>query len=241
LEKDLKKIKEQVAATDQLKSEFLSIVSHEIRTPINVILGNLYLLKEELEDKLSEEQIDSLEIVDQESRRLIRTVDSIILISELKQGTYTQKIEEINFENLIQELLPQFKNSADTKEINVNFINNYCGAVITGDRYTILQMLSHLIDNAVKFTERGGVEISLFKNIDGKICVSVSDTGIGISESFLPKLFEPFTQEDSGYSKKFEGNGLGLALVLECCKLNNAQIKVNSVKGEGSVFTAVFD
>ena len=98
-----------------------------------------------------------------------------------------------------------------------------------------------MIDNAIKYTKKGKIEILLGKNKTGNIMVEVKDTGIGMSKEFLPRLFKPFTQEDQGYSRSFDGNGLGLDLVKKYCEINNAVIEVESEKNVGSTFRIIFD
>jgi signal transduction histidine kinase len=97
-----------------------------------------------------------------------------------------------------------------------------------------------LIDNAIKYTDNGRVEVTIDRNNDGCIIVSVEDTGIGISDEFMKNIFKPFLQEESGYSRRYEGNGLGLALTKKYCELNNATINVESQKGAGSKFIITF-
>ena len=109
------------------------------------------------------------------------------------------------------------------------------------DEYSIHQIFSNLIDNAVKYTASGSVIIELRKDKDNKIEVEVKDTGIGISEDYLQNLFLPFSQEEQGYTRKFDGNGLGLALVKKYCELNNIGISVSSKKGTGTSFTLIFN
>jgi signal transduction histidine kinase len=103
----------------------------------------------------------------------------------------------------------------------------------------VRQIFDNLIHNAIKYTHKGGIEIDIYSNTNS-IQVVVADTGIGISEEYLPNLFKPFTQEEHGYTRKYEGNGLGLALVKRYCELNDTQIKVESKKGEGTKFTLEF-
>lgn len=239
-EEDLIKIQGKVNASSELKNEFLSILSHEIRTPINVILGNLYLLKEELEGKLSEDQSSSFDLVDLESRRFIRTVDSMILLSELQQGNYDKNISELSIQEVLQDLIPLFHKEALSKNIDFRFIQGPNKIMVQGDRYSISMLLNHLISNAVKFTEKGSIELLLYRNQDNNPSFQVRDTGVGIADSFLPKLYEPFAQEDSGYSKNYEGNGIGLTLVKKCCELNGAEVFVETKKHKGSTFTVVF-
>ena len=114
------------------------------------------------------------------------------------------------------------------------------GTKILADEYSIMQIFANLIDNAIKYTKKGKVEILLTKNKSGNVMVEVKDTGIGMSKEFLPKIFEPFVQEEQGYSRSYEGNGLGLALTKRYCEINNAVIEVESEKNVGSTFRVIF-
>lgn len=102
------------------------------------------------------------------------------------------------------------------------------------------QIFSNLLDNAIKFTPRGRVELTLHTEQNGDVLFTIKDSGIGIAEEYLPHLFEPFSQEEQNYTRRFEGNGLGLALVKKYCELNKATISCDSKKGEGSVFHVLF-
>ena len=112
---------------------------------------------------------------------------------------------------------------------------------ICADKYTLNQIFQNLIGNAVKYTLSGAIEITIAENFSGNINVEVKDSGIGMSEEYMANLFTPFSQEDAGHKRKFEGNGLGLALVKEYVMLNNAKVSVESEKNKGSVFTVVFE
>jgi signal transduction histidine kinase len=122
----------------------------------------------------------------------------------------------------------------------LKFLNEESIGKIEGDEYTITQLFANLIDNAIKYTNDGSITIEVKKDSEEFIVVNVTDTGVGISEEFQENLFQPFSQEETGYTRKFEGNGLGLALVKKYCELNNAKIFCNSKKGEGATFTVVF-
>ena len=112
--------------------------------------------------------------------------------------------------------------------------------VLDNDKNASRQIFIHLVDNAIKYTQNGTVRVLLDRNKDGRLYVAVSDTGIGMSEDYMKQLFTPFTQEVMGYNRPFEGNGLGLALCKKYSDLINAEIKVSSVKDEGSIFTVQF-
>ncbi len=109
------------------------------------------------------------------------------------------------------------------------------------DQYSVNQLFANLIENAIKYTREGSVTLKAFKNNLGKTQINVEDTGIGISNEYIPKLFEPFSQEEQGYTRSYEGIGLGLSLVKSYADLNNAEINVSSEKNKGSVFSVVFN
>ncbi|KAB2844147.1 MAG: hypothetical protein F9K45_05225, partial [Melioribacteraceae bacterium] len=112
--------------------------------------------------------------------------------------------------------------------------------VVKVDGYTMSQIMANLVDNAIKYTAAGKIELKLH-SVNNKPAISISDTGIGISEKYIPKLFTKFSQEEQGYTRKFEGTGLGLSLVKKYCEINNCEISVKSKKGEGTTFTLQFN
>ncbi|NJD22283.1 MAG: PAS domain S-box protein [Melioribacter sp.] len=234
--------KDKAEKSERVKTEFLEQMSHEIRTPINIILGFNSFIKEELKKNITEELSESFDSIESASKRIMRTVDMILNMSEIQTGTVTASHKDLDIsEEVLSTLYMEYKQQAERK--NLSFIYS----VMTGDTkvfaddYLATHIFTNLIDNAVKYTEKGRIEIVINRNDQNKLYVEVKDTGIGISEEFIPKLFDAFTQEEHGYSRKYEGNGLGLALVKKYCELNNAQIEVESTKGVGSVFRVIFN
>lgn len=216
-------------------------MSHEIRTPLNVIVSFCNIIKEEIKDKISPDINEYFSSIDLASKRIVRTVDLILNMSAVQSGTYIPTYRLFNLkEDVIDKLIPEFITSAETK--GLNFIVDYKTDKLNlyADDYSVTQIFSNLIDNAIKYTNKGTVEIIIERNEDDKLTVKVKDTGIGMSEDFLQKIFQPFTQEEQGYTRRFEGSGLGLALVKKYCELNYAEISVESKKGEGSTFTVMF-
>ncbi len=228
--------KEKAEASDKLKSVFLAQISHEIRTPLNIILGYNSLIKEKLTNEFNKDLEMEFTIINNSGKRLMRTIDMILNMSLVQTGGYELIREEINLYNLINNLINEFKTTLESKNINLFFHTDNERSMIIGDVYTFTQAFQNLIDNAIKFTIDGNVEINLHQD-DENIFVEIADTGIGISEEYLPKLFEAFSQEEIGYSRRFEGNGLGLALTKKYIELNNAEIFVKSKKGKGTTFT----
>ncbi|MGE5621342.1 MAG: PAS domain S-box protein [archaeon] len=239
-EEELIKAKEKAQEADRLKSEFLAQVSHEIRTPINVILSYVSLLKEEMEPSINELTDYSFNAIDNSARRLIRTIDLILNMSEVQAGHYEVLYEEVDLEkDVLLHVIHEFSSAADTKGLRLKFNRGSSIPKVKADSYTVGQIFINLIDNAIKYTSKGEITVSLSEKA-GRVFAEVADTGIGMSREFMNRLFEPFVQEDTGYTRRFEGNGLGLALVKKYCELNNLDLLVRSDKGKGTVFTVVF-
>ena len=241
LYEDLNHAKEKAENSDRLKSEFLAQISHEIRTPLNTVLNSASIIKDEVEENYGGDLEEYFNIIDCSTRRLIRTVDLVLNMSEIQTGTFETKPVAINvFRDVMINIYNDLKHSAASKglKLNINEMNKECN--IRADEYCVNQIFSNLIDNAIKYTPEGKVDITV-NRIDGKVIVEVIDTGIGISENYFEKLFNPFSQEEQGYTRRFEGNGLGLALVKKYCELNNGKIEVESQKGKGSIFRVTFD
>ncbi|MCU7490340.1 MAG: PAS domain S-box protein [Ignavibacteria bacterium] len=239
-EEELILAKEAAEKADRLKSDFLAQMSHEIRTPINTILSFTSLLRSEFEEKLPDEMGQVFKIIDSGGRRLTRTIDMILSMSQLQSGSYEMNPRKLNLRSdILDSLFKEFENQAKMKDLEFllsgDFSNN--DEIITGDPYSLTQMFQNLIDNAIKYTQKGGVEISLMNEHPDVTSVIIEDTGIGISEDYLPKIFSPFSQEETGYTRRFEGNGLGLALVKKYADLNSASVKVESQKGKGTKVT----
>ncbi len=240
-EKALIDAKERAEKSDKLKSEFLAQMSHEIRTPINTILSFSSLLKSELYNLVSDDLKQSFSLMERAGKRITRTIDLILNMSELQTGTYEPNKNTFNlFSRVIKPLFLEYRAMAKAKGVDIILKKSNGSYNIYADEYTVSQIINNLLDNAVKYTEKGKITIKLGKNRAKDIFVEIIDTGIGISKEYLPNLFTPFSQEEQGYTRKFEGNGLGLALVKKYCEINNAEIKVQSFKGKGTKFKIVF-
>ncbi len=233
--------KEKAEISDKLKSEFLAQISHEIRTPVNSILSFTNLVREEIIDLGITDILESFNMIDNGGKRLIRTVDLILNMSELQNGTYKPTFQELDLvEDIVKPVISEFKIQAESKNLIFEFRNSIeRNTYIYADDYTATQIFVQLIDNALKFTHAGKVEILTEEDKD-IISVKIKDSGIGISKDYQEKLFKPFCQEERGYTRKFEGNGLGLSLVKKCCDINNAAITVDSKKNIGTTFTITF-
>ncbi len=231
--------KNKAEESDRLKSEFLAQMSHEIRTPLNVILSYNSLLEDELKDKVKPERVSIFNSMDSAGKRLLRTIDLILNVSMAQTGLVDVHIERVNLDEITTQLLSEFRSVASSRNIDLRYNNSIKNSIIESDNYIISQILQNLIDNAIKYTHEGHVEIKIYE-ISDRVYIDIIDTGIGIASNYLPNLFSPFSQEEGGYSRKFEGNGLGLALVKNYADLIDANISVQSSKGVGSTFTISF-
>ncbi|MBU2493114.1 MAG: hypothetical protein KJ571_10860 [Bacteroidetes bacterium] len=236
--------KREIAAlqkTDKLKSEFLAQMSHEIRTPINVILSFAGLLKEEIAGKISEDLNMGFKSIGNAGKRIIRTIDLILNMSEIQSGTYDYNPEVINIhDDIILKLLIEFRKVAENKGLKLEVAGNCSDCIIYADSYTVEQIFANLIDNAIKFTEKGFIKINIIVH-KSHVIAEVIDTGKGIKQEYFNDVFSPFSQEEQGYTRRFEGNGLGLSLVKKYCEINNAVIDLESEYGKGTKFIVVFN
>ena len=234
--------KEEAEKSDRLKSEFLAQMSHEIRTPLNNILTYASLLKEELESQLPPELEPSFRVINSSALRLLRTIDLILNLSKIQTGNFDTYFEKIDLdEDVLYEIILEFYTRANDKNIKLNYEVTAKSKEVLGDNYSVGQIFVNLIDNAIKYTNKGEIKVTIYNNKENKVCVDVMDSGIGISEEFLPTLFEPFTQEDNSDRRNYEGTGLGLALVKKYVDINNAEIKVKSRINKGTTFSIIFD
>ena len=238
VETSLREAKIAAEGSNLMKSRFLANMSHEIRTPMNGILGFLNLLQR---TELSLEQKNYISEANLASEMLLYLINDILDFSKIEAGKLD--IENINFnirtavEDAVSVIVPK----AFEKQIELHtMIRSNVPEEVIGDPGRIKQILNNLISNAVKFTEKGEISVTLDceKDIDGKALLSfeVKDTGIGINKHNLSKLFTPFTQENDSTTRKFGGTGLGLAISKELVKLMNGSISVESEAGTGSIF-----
>jgi PAS domain S-box-containing protein len=231
---------DKATESERLKSAFLAQMSHEIRTPLNVILPSIPIIAEELGDK--DEEISSiLASVENASKRLQNTIDMILSLSAVQSGSYKPKFEIFNLTEDLKNLTKEFIPITKEKGLELYFTNKSQNSEISADRYTVNQIFQNLIGNAVKYTESGQINVTLEDYQTNRVIVKIQDTGIGIGSKYVKNLFSPFSQEDTGRTRQYEGNGLGLALVKEYVKVNHGEISVQSEKNEGSTFSVHFE
>ena len=224
----------------RLKSAFLANTSHEIRTPLNVILGYTDLIGEHLANIGDHTQDAYLEALGRAGRRLLKTIQQILDYSRLEAGALALDPSAIALAPFIEDHANDLSVLATEKGLKLRFEIAESDATVRFDEYCLQSALRNLLDNAIKFTDRGEIVLGLDRDGTGTLKLEVRDTGIGIDDDYLPRLFEPFSQEQTGHSRRFEGAGLGLAFARKCVELGGARITAASRKGEGSTFTIEF-
>lgn len=227
--------KEKAEESDRLKSSFLANMSHEIRTPMNGILGFTELLKE---PKLTgKEQQEYIKVIEKSSSRMLNIINDIVSISRIESGQMNLSYKETSIKDQIEIIYNFFKLEAKQKNIDVK-INNTLSELddlVRTDEEKVYSVLSHLIKNAIKFTESGSIEIGCFKNSNA-ITFYVKDSGIGINSSKIDLIFERFIQEDDSLNRNYEGAGLGLYIAKSYVNLLGGKIWAANNIDNGAVF-----
>ena len=245
-----KSLEQQQALSDALdeaeqankaKTAFLSNMSHEIRTPMNAIIG---LDSIALNDPESPEKTkDYLRKIGDSAEHLLGLINDILDMSRIESGRMTLKNEEFSFRKLLGAVNTMFSSQCADKGLEYHcHINGQVDEYYIGDTMKLRQVLINILGNSVKFTPEGGkVELNVEKiaQFEGQSTLrfKISDTGIGMSEEFIPHIFETFAQEDSSATNKYGSSGLGLAITKSIVEMMNGEIQVESEKGKGSVFT----
>ncbi len=237
VEKELLAAKEKTDEALASQSRFLAMLSHEVRSPIGGISQLLELMLQDQRD-LPEPIREDLHMVQQSAQSLHQLVDELLEWSRCEAGGVEIELTPISIRPLAQDLHRLFRPLAETKNVEVTCtIAPEVPETILSDELRLRQILSNLLANAIKFTSRGSVSLTVEQSEAGKLLFVVKDTGIGIPASAMGRLFKPYQQADSSITKQFGGSGLGLSISLYLAKLLGGEIKVTSEVGRGSIFT----
>ena len=241
----------ELALTSKYKSEFLANMSHELRTPLNSILILGQQLSDNPEGNLSSKQVEFARTIQGAGTDLLNLISDILDLSKIESGTVTVDAEEIFLANLVDAIARPFRHEAETRQLAFDVeIDSHLGRSITTDSKRLQQVLKNLLSNAFKFTEHGGVRLTVTAAVGGwspqhailsqspaVVAFEVVDTGIGIAPEKQKIIFEAFQQADASTSRKYGGTGLGLAISRELVNLLGGEIHLRSAPSRGSTFT----
>jgi PAS domain S-box-containing protein len=226
------------AEIEKMKDTILATVSHELRTPLNAILGHVEMLKEAVYGPINEKQARAAERVISNTRRLLDIVSDLLDQAQIEAGKMSLKIEPFKPRELLDNVRGLMsKMAADKRLALTGELEPELPEILVGDPARLQQILVNLVNNALKFTEKGSVDIRLFRPDSQRWAMEVRDTGKGIPEDEQEHIFEPFHQVDNTITRKHAGFGLGLSIVNQLAALMGGSVVVKSAVGAGSVFT----
>ncbi|HMG91985.1 MAG TPA: ATP-binding protein [Chryseolinea sp.] len=233
---ELKTAKELAEEMNRLKTNFLSNMSHEIRTPINGILGLSQVIEMETD---SDDIKNYVRLQQQSGHRLLNTITSILDLSRIEAHGSQLELKVIDLSKLVSESILPLEGLAKTKRLTFLFDPSAEKLKCLSDETMLYQVINNIVGNAIKFTDKGEVVIRTSMKDLAHVSIVVKDTGIGISEEFLPRIFHSFEQESTGRSRSHEGSGLGLAISKKYIELLGGEILIESKKDHGSTFEIV--
>ena len=227
----------ELERANRAKDEFLGVMSHELRTPLNVVLGYCAMLKEGMLGEVNQKQEVALGKVLARTQDQIRMINSILQAIQIRAGTVKVTSEEINLNEFLDKVKSDYELRPNQEDVAMHWTHPSESPAIRTDGDKLNHILHNLIDNAIKFTEKGRIKIAV-QHLDNPNVVEfeVGDTGIGIPESMRGDIFEMFRQLDSSESRPFEGIGVGLYIVKKYTEILGGSIKLESEEGKGSTF-----
>ncbi|MDU6295139.1 HAMP domain-containing sensor histidine kinase [Clostridium celatum] len=232
---------EKAIEVETMKNQFFSNVSHEFKTPLNIILTTMQLINSNIESKniISSSEINLekyMNSIKQNCYRLLRLVNNIIDMSRIDYGYFETHLGNYNIVSVVEDITMSILEYVKVKGINLIFDTEIEEEIIACDPDKIERIILNLLSNAIKYTDKGGTIKVSVKTNDNNVYISVMDTGIGIPNDKLPHIFDRYTQIDNGITRKWNGSGIGLSLVKSLVELQGGKISAKSEFEKGSDF-----
>ena len=221
----------EIKQLGKVKADFVANVSHELRTPLTAIKGFV----ETLEEDANKEQKHFLEIIKKHTDRLINLVSDLLLLSKIEERGKKLEVENVDLQGILEDILKIFRSKLKKKNLKLKLIISQRPLLVKADSFLIEQLFINLIDNAIKYTREGEIRVEIISQ-NQKVKIKVSDTGIGIPEEHINRIFERFYVVDKARSRQLGGTGLGLSIVKHIVLLHNGEISVESKLGKGTTF-----
>jgi PAS domain S-box-containing protein len=237
-DEERRRVLEMAKVANRLKDEFLATLSHELRTPLNAISGYARLMQVGLLNP--EKQRGAIDTIVRNASSLGQMIEDVLDVSRIVSGKVRLNVQPVEMSTIVRESVETAQPAADAKSIRLDVIVDPRGTLVSGDPDRLRQILWNLCSNAIKFSDKGGCVQVRLERVNSHIEVTVSDNGIGISEEFLPHLFERFSQADAGVARLHGGLGLGLAICRHLVELQGGRISAHSDGvGQGSTFRVI--
>jgi protein-histidine pros-kinase len=233
----------ELANANQAKDRFLATMSHELRTPLNAIIGFTGTLLMKLPGPLTSDQEKQLRTIQTGGKHLLSLINDLLDLAKIESGKVQVRLEPVACDGILEEVVTALRPSAEMKGLKFDTSMSSRSVVVLADRRALSQILLNLVNNAIKFTEKGSVQLAVCQREENEAGTttefSISDTGVGIREEDQAKLFQAFSRVDGENARRTEGTGLGLHLSQKLAELLGGRITLESEHGRGSRFTLI--
>lgn len=239
LNKELVLARDEAQEENKAKTTYLANISHEVRTPLNAIIGGAEMVMEEMEDAGEDAYLEDMERINQAGRHLLRLIEHVLDLSKIEAHKMELVPEVILVKSFLEETIAPLELLARQDDTTITLHYDSGEKVLRADPLRLRQILTNLLSNALKFGKGGTIGLRVYDDAkeEGMLCFDVRDEGVGMRPDVLEKVFLPFQQADEGVQKRFGGTGLGLTISWEFAQLMGGELRASSVAGEGSTFT----
>jgi signal transduction histidine kinase len=234
LEERLRRQLKELETLDRLKSDFLSVVTHELRTPLTSIKGYAEFLEDGIGGELGAQQLNFLHQIQDSTVQLEALVDDLLDLARLEAGRFTLRLQSVEAVALSRQVLDSFMPQASERQLELTLEAPEPPLVVEADPTRLRQILNNLLSNALKFTPEGGRVSLVLHQVESQLELAVSDTGIGIAQENLPRLFTKFYQVEGSHTRQYKGTGLGLAITKGLVEAHHGSIRAESKLGLGT-------